>query len=262
MEEEEYHSDDAVSKSDITLFQRSPAHFKAKELRKTTPAMAFGSAFHTAILQPAVYAKEYVVMPEGVTKVHKAGKAFCAEAEANDQIVLSWDDSTTISNMRKAIRAHPTASDWLSFDGYSEISGFWVDEKTGLDCKLRADRIDSVHQVVIDLKTTTDARKEPFMYKIKDFKYHWQAAHYLNGVSAITGVPHKDFVFIAIEKEPPYAIGVYRLDDPTVFLGSEELKLLLDEFRECKEADKWPAYPVEMQSISMPESYMRRANLG
>ena len=262
MEEEEYHSDDAVSKSDITLFQRSPAHYKAKEARKTTPAMAFGSAFHTAILQPEVYAKEYVVMPEGVTKVHKAGKAFCAEAEANDQIVLSWNDSTIISDMRKSIRAHETASKLLSFDGYSEISGFWVDEKTGLDCKLRADRIDSVNQIIIDLKTTVDARLEPFTRQIANLKYHWQGAHYLKGVSQITGIPHKDFVLIAIEKEPPYAIAVYRLDDAMLYLGGEELTLLLDEFRECKEADKWPAYPVEMHNISMPEWYMRRADLG
>jgi len=259
--DEEYHSDSAVSKSDLELFARSPAHYKAKELKEITPAMAFGSAFHTAILQPEIYAEKYVVMPEGIDGRTKAGKAIKEEAENNNQIIISWADSTTISDMRKAVRAHPTASRLLSFEGYSEISGFWTDERTSLDCRLRADRIDSENRILIDLKTTVDARLEPFTRQLANLKYHWQAAHYLNGVTQITGIEHKDFVIIAIEKEPPYAIAVYRLDDAMIYLGNEELKILMDEFRECKEKDEWPAYPVEMHSISMPEWYMKRACL-
>jgi len=260
--DEEYHSDEAVSKSDLTLFQRSPAHYKAKDQKKDTKPMVIGGAFHTAVLQPEVYAKKYIVMPEGITKVHKAGKIICEEAEEKDQIVLSWADSTIVSDMQKAIKAHETASRLLSFNGYSEISGFWVDERTGLDCKLRADRIDSDNRIIIDLKSTIDARLEPFTRQLATLKYHWQGSHYLNGVSKITGIEHTDFVIIAIEKEPPYAIAVYRLDDAMIYLGNEELKILLDEFRECKERDEWPAYPIEMHNISMPEYYLKRANLG
>ncbi|GAG15220.1 unnamed protein product, partial [marine sediment metagenome] len=138
---------------------------------------------------------------------------------------------------------------------------FWIDKKTGLECKLRADHINSDKQIVIDLKTTVDARLEAFTKSLANLKYHWQASHYLTGISEITGIEHTEFVIIAIEKEPPYAIAVYRLDDAMIYLGGEELKILLEEFRQCKEADQWPAYPVEIHSISMPEWYMKKANL-
>ena len=259
--DEEYHADDAVSKSDLTLFHQSPAHYKAKDLKKKTVPLVIGAAFHAAVLQPEIYAEKYISMPEGVKGTTKAGIAIKEEAAIKDQTVLSWADSGIIADMRKAINAHETASKLLSFSGHSEISGFWVDERTGLACKLRADRIDSDNRIIIDLKTTVDARLEPFTRQLASLKYHWQGYWYLNGVSKITGIDHNDFVIIAIEKEPPYAIAVYRLDDAMIYLGNEEIKILLEEFRQCKEADEWPAYPIAMHNIAMPEWYMKRANL-
>jgi len=262
MSNEEYQKETAVSKSDLTLFARSPAHYKCKEKRKETPALIFGDAVHTAILQPDIYIKRYAFQPEGMKLSTTAGIAFKEEAAEKGQIILSWDISGRIGEMRKAIRQHPTASKLIYGEGPAEISGFWVDERTGLECRLRADKIRSDLGIVIDLKTCEDARFEAFQRSIATYRYHWQGAHYLDGVSEITGIPHTNFVLLAIEKEPPFAISIYRIDDAAVYAGREEIKILMNEFRECKDRDVWPAYlPEEVQNISLPGWYLKGANL-
>lgn len=259
---EQYQKEEAVSKTDLTLFARSPAHFKAKEYKEPTGPMIFGAATHTAILQPELYVKDYAVMPEGGDKRTKHGKELAEEAEQNGQILLSWNDAGIIGEMAKSIKSHKTASKLIFDQGPAEISGFWIDKQTGVECKCRPDKVLSASNIIVDLKTTEDARLEPFMRSLANFKYHWQSAHYLNGVSAITGIDHEDFVVVAVEKEAPFAVAVYRLDNAMIYLGREEIKIVLDEFRECKEADNWPAYlPDAIQAISLPGWYLKGANL-
>lgn len=259
---EEYQKEEAISKTDLQLFHRSPAHYKAKEYKAATPAMIFGAATHTAILEPELYVKDYTVMPEGVDKRMKRGKEFALEAEAKGQIILSFADAGKIGEMRKSIQNHKTASKLIYDEGPTEISGFWTDKTTGLECKCRPDKILSAKHINVDLKTTEDARLEPFMKSLANLRYHWQAAHYLNGISAITGIEHTDFVVVCIEKEPPFAVAVYRLDNAMIYLGGEEIKILLDEFRDCKQDNNWPAYlPDEVRSISLPGWYIKGADL-
>jgi len=259
---ETYQKETAVSKSDLTLFARSPAHYKCKEKRKETPALIFGDAVHTAILQPDIYIKRYAFFPEDHDGRNIDGRARIKEAKEKNLIPLSWNDSGRIGEMKEAIRQHPTASKLIYGEGPAEISGFWVDERTGLECRLRADKIRSDLGIVIDLKTCEDARFDAFQRSIATYRYHWQGAHYLDGVSEITGIPHTNFVLLAIEKEPPFAISIYRIDDAAIYAGREEIKILMNEFRECKDRDVWPAYlPEEVQNISLPGWYLKGANL-
>jgi len=192
---------------------------------------------------------------------NKKGRDFKETAQKEGKPLIKADDYQIMLDMKKSLENHSTAKALLSSEGPREISGFWIDKRTGLECRLRADLITSQTTIVVDLKSTVDARLEPFMRQLCNLHYHWQAAHYLQGVSKITGLQHKDFVIIAIEKEPPYAVAVYRLDDAMIYCGQEELKVLMDRFRECKEKDNWPAYSDMVQAISLPEWYFKRANL-
>ena len=63
-----YHADrSCVSVSGLKQILRSPAHFQAYLqglTRKETPSMFMGTAIHARLLEPEVYAAEYVVAPE------------------------------------------------------------------------------------------------------------------------------------------------------------------------------------------------------
>src|SRR5690606_39465824 len=63
MSNEEYHSlPDSISKSGLDLIARSPAHYRYAERREPTRAMVIGTAIHAAILEPDVFATEYLLL--------------------------------------------------------------------------------------------------------------------------------------------------------------------------------------------------------
>src|SRR5690554_8185442 len=63
MSNEEYHDlPDSISKSGLDLIVRSPAHYRFAEHREPTRAMVIGTAIHAAILEPDVFATEYLLL--------------------------------------------------------------------------------------------------------------------------------------------------------------------------------------------------------
>jgi len=255
-----YHESDGISKSDLTLFAITPAHYKAKEAYEETPVMTFGQAVHTAILEPSRFADEYTVAPENIDKRTKAGKEWFAEAEQNGKTVLSWDNHTDLLGMKKSVYASKTAKALLDAEGIIEHSGWWTDPRTGLLLKCRPDKICTSLKLVVDLKITTEAGYDAFVKKVAAYRYHWQGFMYLEGTRQILGdEAYSTFLIIVVETKPPYAVAVYRLDEEMLYIASQEIAVLLDEFRECQEADHWPGYPDEVKTISLPRWYVKRA---
>ena len=111
--------------------------------------------------------------------------------------------------MAAAVRSHQAAAELLR-DGQAEQSFWWDDADTGLRCKCRPDWLNGA--TVIDLKTTTDASPAGFAKSCATFRYHVQASHYL------AGLPAERFIFIAVEKVYPYAVGVYQLAGIFMFI--------------------------------------------
>ena len=67
MSAEAYHGNkDAVGHSSLVRIMRSPAHFQEYVTNPPEPsaAMAFGTAVHSAVLEPAAFASEYAVFDE------------------------------------------------------------------------------------------------------------------------------------------------------------------------------------------------------
>jgi hypothetical protein len=69
---------------------------------------------------------------------------------------------------------------------------------------------------IADVKTTEDASIEAFSKTIAQYGYAQQAAYYMD----LLGASH--FVFIAVEKTAPYAVGVYCLDAASIAVGREK----------------------------------------
>jgi len=74
---------------------------------------------------------------------------------------------------------------------------------------------------------------------------------YLEGVNShLETFP--DFLFIASEKEPPYATAIYKLDKMTAAEGSNLFHDALQKYKLCKERNDWPGYGDEIQTIEIP----------
>src|SRR5262249_12038745 len=131
---------------------------------------------------------------------------------------------------------------------------------------MRRARIDFVNagNALVDIKTTEDARLESFSRTILNLRYHVQAAYYLdiwNDSLAIGQTPKESFVFIAAEKPPPCAVGVYDLAREAINAGRREYIRLLQLYMECEEQNEWPAYNPDVQEITLPAWALKKGEL-
>jgi hypothetical protein len=243
---EEYHADPAVSASHLHQVARSGQHYWARYVDpnrqpvKPTAAMTFGSLGHCATLEPDELRRRYGIAPDRRTK---AGKEAAAEMQASGIEPVSEADMLLAGNIARAVRSHPYAAELLSA-GKAETSIWWDDPETGLRCKCRPDWING--STCIDLKTTTDASPKGFAKSVAGFRYHVQAAHYL-----ASGL-FDQFIFIAVEKEAPFAVGVYELDADAFAEGQRLRDRDLQRIANCRAMAAWPGYGDDLQTLSLP----------
>ena len=243
---EEYHADPAISASHLKAVMQSPYHYWSRYLNPKRPimeptsAMRLGSLAHCAVLEPDELSKRYsTCLPRNT----KAGKEQAAELAAAGIEAVTESDMALALNMADAVRQHPYANALLSH-GKAEES-FWADDTaTGLRTKARPDWHDGF--TIVDLKTCQDASPGGFARACASFAYHIQAAHYLNVIFA------ERFIFIAVEKTYPYAVGVYELDAAAMAAGKEQCRIGLQTISDCRAINEWPGYTTTCDTIAMP----------
>jgi exodeoxyribonuclease VIII len=249
----EYHAHAAISNSRLTLLAKNPAYFKfiLENPSEPTRAMRDGSLIHEALLLPDDFFRNHVVMPE-VDRRTKAGKELYEKflIENEGKAILSPEEFETINSIKRSVYTHPTAKKLLE-SGHAELSFFWEDEASGIECKCRPDFLRAGH-IVVDVKTTEDASFTAFQKSILNYRYHVQAAFYLDGLSVVTGDKYDTFVFVVVEKRPPYQVAVYCIDEASVEKGREVYRNNLTTLAECRRRGLWPGYPEQIQTINLP----------
>jgi len=242
----DYHADPAVSASHLHAVAASPYHYWARFLdpdRKPvepTAAMRLGSLVHCAVLEPDELSKRYAVAPDRRTKDGKATAAMLAASGI--EAVTSTDMEQALA-MAASVRSHQAAAALLR-TGKAEQSFWWDDLATGLRCKCRPDWF--YGSTIVDLKTTTDASPRGFAKAVANWRYHVQQAHYMAGTFA------ERFVFIAVEKTYPFAVGVYQLDEAAMDAGEASRRSNLQTIADCQAIQEWPGYGNTIQPLSLP----------
>ena len=260
MDNAAYHAHPAVSKSHLDQVARSPLHYWARYIDpqrvvpEPTAAMVLGSALHTHVLELEQWDDLYAIAPEGLDKRTKEGKAAWAAFadEAKGKTVLSQADADQVMHMGRAIYAHPAAAALLALPGKAETTWMWRDKPTGMECKCRPDWLTDDGSLIIDLKTTEDASPKGFQKSIAGFRYHVQTSWYLHGIEQATGVCPEQFIFIAVEKKPPFAVAVYAADAEMIKEGWRTAERDLEVLATCTEMSMWPGYSETIEPISLP----------
>lgn len=258
MPAEEYHSPrlGIASKSALDQIARSPAHYRAwlETPREPTPAMVFGSLTHLYVFEPAKCLLNVVVEPsfgDCRTKLNKERRDVWRE-ENKDKQWVSQEDWDKVRGIGDAVHKHPIAAKLIS-QCQAEVSCFWLDAQTGLECRARVDGWVPSMRIGLDLKTTSDASRDEFAKSVWNFRYMCQEAFYRDGIEAASKMLVKAFLFIAVEKEPPYAVATYTLDDAAVARGRELIASDMATLRRCIDEDAWPAYGESTQILSLPQ---------
>jgi len=250
----DYHAmKDIASNSYLGRLDKCPA--AAKVPMEDTPALLFGRAFHSFILDGEdSFKRDFAVSPP-VDRRTKDGKlAYAQFCEGNkDKTIIDTDDVYTIEAMYSAVATHPFAAPLLMV-GRSEMSVFWTDEKTGLPCKCRPDRIpDGDHGVILDLKSVRSADIHSFTRDVMTYGYAREAGMYIEGFNTVSNAKVDAFVFICVEKEPPYRTEVYTLDDLFIEYGKQEFRRLIEIEADCRKAGYWPNFKhSEIKQLYLP----------
>ncbi len=252
---QQYHAAPGISKSGLDLINRSPAHYADRYINGNvpdpTPAMIFGTAFHTAILEPQKFQSGYVVAPN-VRRGTKAWDAFVNKHPGKQ--IIKQDDMDQINRMVEAVGNHAFARHLLA-SGQAERSVFWRDPGTDVLCKSRPDfwRDDGT---LVDLKTTTDAGKAAFQRAVANYRYHIQAAFYSDGTQTATGevgnFRRVEFCFVVVEKDPPHGVAVYVASAEMIQTGRRIYQENLALYADCLRQNIWPGYPETVQPIDLP----------
>jgi len=249
---DEYLAAAGLSSTGLRELLRSPAHFVASRTapRKPTEALVLGTAIHLGVLEPDRFASEVVERPKFDRRT-KIGKADAETWDATNagRIGLDADALADVRACVESVHAHPAAARLLA-DGRPEVSVLWADEDSGVACKARLDwwRDDGV---IVDLKTTDDASPTAFARTVARYGYHVQAAWYARAAAAL-GRPAPAFVFVAVEKTAPFAVGCYALDPEAMDAGRARVADALSTYEWCARASVWPAYSTLIESISLP----------
>lgn len=253
-----YHTEaPGLSASGLKLMAKSPAHYACREEYQETPAMAFGSAVHCAVLEPDVYAEAYEVYPDKT----RFSQALKMDAIERGMTPIKQGDHDRIQRIAEAVRSHPDAAALLA-EGQAEASGFWKDPATGVQCKLRADWTNPDLQVIADLKTAgnpfsakngSPACPQAWQSTVAKTNGHWQPAWYLTGASILTGERWTDFAWIVVEPDPPFVVGVYQASRNLIYQASEEIKPLVQRYADCLRRDEWPVPRYGLEELSLPE---------
>ncbi len=254
----EYHAHDALSASGLKEMLRSPAHYQAYregERIKSTEALAIGRLTHTVILEPDRAASEFFIYDGD-----RRGSAWTAAVAANPgrmHIRQSWWDDAC--RVRDAVWAHPDARVLLGAPGRAEDSVFWHDLDTGLECRCRPDWL-TEGGLLVDIKTTRDARADKFARSAGDLGYHMAAAHYAEGIAAVTGGEPAMFpmIFIAVETEPPFAVSAFEFEPAALVRGHDLRQRALASWAEhiASRAERAPSYPPGRRQLVLPRWHM------
>ncbi len=257
MTEQEYRSHPAVSRSELWRLSESPEKFRySKEHpEEPTPALLFGQVFHKLALEPDTYGETFVVAPVADRRT-KAGKAEWEQFLETSQgkAVIPAEMHDLAAAMCQSLYSVPFVVKLLS--GTRELPIFWTDELTGEECKCRLDCLNESmgRPIVVDLKSTNDAGTEAFVRDAVKYGYDLQAAMYSVGAERHT-MQKPLFVFIVVEKKPPYAVNILQADEPFLARGNRLFRSFLDIYHDCKCSGNWYGYlgkDNQINTLSLP----------
>ncbi|MFE5368117.1 PD-(D/E)XK nuclease-like domain-containing protein [Streptomyces mirabilis] len=222
-----------------------PAKFRYEQDNPPAPTKTFdyGNAAHKTVLGNG----PKLILVDHDAWTTKEAKAEVADARAQGGIPLKRHEMQMVKDMADAIRRHPLAAALLDpAYGAPEQSGFWIDEASGIRCRVRFDWLPSIQGgrlIIPDYKTTTDASDDAMQKDIAKYGYNQQADWYETGARALgLGDQNAELLLIAQEKKPPYLVNVIGIEFGSRVIAGAKNRVAIEKFAECMSTGNWPGY--------------------
>lgn len=250
--DDEYFSHSALGSTDLKQILISVRHWQEfKKNPKETAALKFGTILHNILAYPD-HRQSLAVEPlvDRRTKIGRETlEEFHAECVANKMISVSESDYNDLIGMFESVYSNKICEKIL-LKGIPEQAGIITDSR-GIERKIKPDWRRE-EGLIFDFKTTTLYGAKPSNWRGQCFRYDYllQAAYYLDTANLIEPGRYQGFLWIAIEKEPPYAVCVHQIDDFYLEIGRSQYNKAFDRFLNFKETGKAIAYEERINLMS------------
>jgi len=280
-----YLAQEALSSSALKQARVSAGHYLAalNGPRYMTDAQRIGQAFHTNLLEPEKFLKEFPIFRGKGDKRKLAKNGGCKEAwdEAKQKAlelgylsdsVLGREDLFNIFRGVRAVERHPRAGQLLEGAAAVECSIVWHDEEYDMLCKARPDLIHR-KRIMMDFKKCQDASPSAFARDAAKYGYPNQAFHHLRGVKAaqrageLDGMvePGDDWlsIIVAVEEKPnvwnprlermDHAVAVYEIEGIDLHRAGEQNLRAIQTIKAIGDFDPADTYSNDIETLALPD---------
>jgi len=233
-----------------TIYSQSAKHLDKE--REENDAFTFGTLAHMYILEPEKFKETTILQPEfnpiskEMKEKYKDGDANynrtkecreqkeAFEASVGDKTVVSPSDMEKLEKMLTSIKNgnYDLYEEFLTGGKaeYTIVNDFHEHNGKKFPVKVRIDYFifrDTI--TIVDVKTTQNASEQSFRYDIRKYGYDIQAAFYMDVVKQKFPGHSVRFLWVAIEKLPPYAFGWYECSQETYKYGYDKYSSVMEE---------------------------------
>lgn len=245
------------------LLRQSPAHFAAQHPRLTdspdacqaTAAMHRGSVVHRLALGAG---KDYEIIDFDDYRKNDA-KAQRAEAEANGLVPILRAKFDEAEAQAKVVRHH--LDELLLGEAFipEAVIAWQIETPHGpVWCRGMMDAWCPTLNLIVDLKSTTDASAATLTRRMAAGGYDTQAAWYPRGLGQILDMPGRiRFATLFCETDAPHCSQAVELDEAWRSSAWDLCEEAIEIFARCSKAGKWPGYPRTTQLLSPPDWLIR-----
>ncbi|MDG1858093.1 MAG: PD-(D/E)XK nuclease-like domain-containing protein [Emcibacteraceae bacterium] len=215
---DEYRKADGLANSELQLFKVNPASYEWNKQAPSDPLKAtsadFGTALHSSILEPETYEDSVIVSS---TKGRTSDAFVNFQRAHTDKLVLTEIEYDQIAIMTNSAECDPMFNKILCAEGICESSIFVTDPTTGVDCKIRPDKIYFTDKPnLCDVKSAADLdewrQDKPWLNPLFKFNYGFTAAYYLHIASIHYQMELTEYTFLVVSKSArlgKYPVSVF-----------------------------------------------------
>ena len=265
MTEAEYRADPRMNVSLLVHGLKSMRQLKhvIDNPQEQTPAMKLGTMAHVYLLQPDVFDKRYVVMPNyefdasnctdkgkpSTSKLTNYYKSRVSEFEAENfgSDIVSRADIDWCEGIAESVRADPKAAELL---GYCEKEVPLFGSIEGVECKGLIDLLNPL--VLGDLKTTVDVSPHKFASSAAKLHYPFRLSFYRE-LARQNKCPIQSLYLIAVESKAPFDCVVNEVPGVELDNAFDNVCRVLRDYKRCLKDGVWPGVSGgEVQILSTP----------
>lgn len=244
----EYRKLPGLSVSRLKSMKISPAHYLYEGENKDSPEKMLGRLVDCLITTPSLFETSYFVYEALPRKNSKEYTEIVSLA--NGREIIDKEELGIAESIKTSFMLNRLCSGLLN-GALSQLSLTW-ETREGLLCKGRPDLFNRDLNILIDVKTTKDARPQSFQRSAEDYCYFHQLEFYRRGLIA-SGETVSSCMIVALETRPPYkGVQVYELSEADLESAGAEIDEWLKKYKYCVDTGEFPCYPEVVEKLYRP----------